>query len=89
MEILTGGVVKAGFHQVSIVPETITAIERQKEKKRPLWRISSTLFFHTASDNILEPQGAFRTTESLRIYKSTTAGDQVASELDFINLSTK
>ncbi|RKO95563.1 hypothetical protein CAUPRSCDRAFT_12741 [Caulochytrium protostelioides] len=34
---------------------------RQQARGRPLWRVSSTLFFHTASDQLLEPLGPFKT----------------------------
>lgn len=87
MEIFTGGRVKAGYHEVAVVDSTIAAMEKQKAAGRPLWRISSTLFYHTASDNILEPLGHFKTEESLNLYHSEPAGDQVRKELGFLSLA--
>ncbi|KAI8905922.1 hypothetical protein EDD86DRAFT_193620 [Gorgonomyces haynaldii] len=87
LEYFTGGAVKAGFHEVAVVESTLQAIERQKQKQRPLWRISSTLFFHTCSDKFLEPLEPFRNPESIKQYPKTTAGDQVAYELGFLELS--
>jgi isopenicillin N synthase-like dioxygenase len=87
MEILTGGKVKAGFHEVTIVPETQSAIAKQIQLNRPLWRISSTLFFHVASDNYLEPLLHFSNKASIKDYPKITAGDQVRKELEFINLA--
>jgi isopenicillin N synthase-like dioxygenase len=87
IEFFTGGAVKAGFHEVAVVDQTIPAIERQKAAKRPLWRISSTLFFHIASDNFLDPLFQFRNEETLKKYRKQTAGDQVREELGFIKLA--
>ncbi|KAJ3413884.1 hypothetical protein HDV05_007326 [Chytridiales sp. JEL 0842] len=86
MEHLTGGRVMAGFHEVVVVPGTIDAIERQRAKNRPLWRISSTLFFHIASDNILKPIGPFATPEAEAKYAPIFTGTQVQKELGFIKL---
>lgn len=40
----------AGYHEVVVVDETLEAIQRAKDAGRSLWRISSTLFSHLASD---------------------------------------
>ncbi|KAJ3176822.1 hypothetical protein HK101_010368 [Irineochytrium annulatum] len=89
MEHLTGGAVVAGFHEVAVVPSTLQAIERQREKGRPLWRISSTLFYHIASDNELRPLGRFATAEALKKYPAMLTGTQVQAELGFIKLSAE
>ncbi|KAJ3025435.1 hypothetical protein HDV00_012716 [Rhizophlyctis rosea] len=86
MEWFTGGAVTAGFHEVVVVPQTLDAMEIQKSKNRPPWRISSTLFFHTASDNILHPLGKFATLEAKAKYPELPAGRQVQIELGFISL---
>ncbi|KAJ3300647.1 hypothetical protein HK104_008581 [Borealophlyctis nickersoniae] len=86
MEWLTGGEVKAGFHEVVVVPQTLEAMERQKARNRPLWRISSTLFFHIASDNVLTPLSDFATEESRKKYPEILTGKQVQKELGFISL---
>jgi hypothetical protein len=68
---------------------TAQAIERQKEEQRPLWRISSTLFSHVASDNTLQPLGKFAETEgAMDKYPPILTGKQVEDELKFISLST-
>jgi len=87
-EWLTGGEITAGFHEVVVSPETLAAIEKQKATGRPLWRISSTLFFHIASDKMLQPLGSFSTKASLEKFPPTLAGDQVAEELRQINLAS-
>eukprot|EP01116_Phalansterium_solitarium_P001611 TRINITY_DN11426_c0_g1_i1.p1 TRINITY_DN11426_c0_g1~~TRINITY_DN11426_c0_g1_i1.p1 ORF type:complete len:357 (-),score=91.10 TRINITY_DN11426_c0_g1_i1:121-1191(-) len=86
MEYLTGGYVKAGWHEVVVTKETVAAAEKAKEEKRSLWRVSSTLFSHVASDNTLVPLHKFATEETLAKYPSTLAGDQVQAELDLLQL---
>lgn len=88
MEYLTGGYIVAGFHEVVVSKETLEAIERRRSKNESLWRVSSTLFGHIATDLILEPLEAFRTQKSIEMYPSILAGDQVNAELNAIQLGT-
>lgn len=78
----------AGYHEVVVVPQTLAAMERNAALNRPLWRISSTLFSHIASDNMLKPLGHFATksSEVIKKYPETYAGDQVRKELEMIKL---
>jgi len=57
LEHLSGGLVKAGFHEVVVNQSTVETIERRKTSHpdRPLIRISSTFFFHLSSDFDLQP----------------------------------
>jgi isopenicillin N synthase-like dioxygenase len=57
LEHLTGGLIKAGFHEVVVNEATIDTIERRKASfpDRPLVRISSTFFWHLSSDFDLVP----------------------------------
>jgi hypothetical protein len=87
MEWLTGGVIRAGYHEVVIVKETMPAIEKQKQASRPLWRISSTLFYHIASDQPLKPLKQFATKDTDAMYPEMLTGDNVKLELGLINLS--
>jgi len=86
-EWLTGGAITAGFHEVIVAPETMAAVERAQKEGRSLWRVSSTLFSHIASDNELKPLAHFSTKEALEKYPPTVAGDQVAEELAQIKLA--
>lgn len=57
LEHLTGGLVKAGYHEVVVndaTTRTITA-RRRDFADRPLVRISSTMFWHLSSDYDLSP----------------------------------
>jgi isopenicillin N synthase-like dioxygenase len=85
-EHLTGGHVLAGFHEVVVTPATVTAIASASAAGRSLWRISSTLFSHIASDVTLQPLGDFATPEALAAYPPMFTGDHVKAELDAINL---
>ncbi|UPK90854.1 hypothetical protein LCI18_001789 [Fusarium solani-melongenae] len=57
IEHITGGLIKAGFHEVVVNEKTIETIEKRKREfpDRPLVRISSTLFWHLGSDFDLVP----------------------------------
>jgi len=57
LEYLTGGYIKAGFHEVIYSEKTKLAVEKAKAEGRILWRISSTLFSHIRKDVVLEPLG--------------------------------
>lgn len=57
LEHITGGLIKAGYHEVVVNQQTLGAIERRKVSfpSRPLIRISSTFFWHLSSDYDLVP----------------------------------
>jgi len=86
-EWLTGGHVTAGFHEVVVTDRTIEAIEKAKIAGKSLWRVSSTLFSHIASDNTLAPIGHFANDEANEKYRTIKAGVQVANELRAIKLA--
>ncbi|KAI9915352.1 hypothetical protein PsorP6_008102 [Peronosclerospora sorghi] len=86
MEYLTGGYIQAGFHEVVVAETTLTTIAQRKNAGKSLWRVSSTLFSHTASDKMLKPLGHFATSEALAKYPPILAGQQVLEELAQIKL---
>ncbi|KAK3399201.1 hypothetical protein B0T20DRAFT_392218 [Sordaria brevicollis] len=57
LEHITGGLIKAGFHEVVVNERTVEVIKKRKEQfpDRPLIRISSTFFWHLNSDHDLAP----------------------------------
>lgn len=57
LEHATGGLVKAGYHEVVVNEQTMDVIARRKVENpdRPLVRISSTFFWHLSSDHDLVP----------------------------------
>ncbi|KAL2256735.1 hypothetical protein VTK26DRAFT_1196 [Humicola hyalothermophila] len=57
LEHMTGGLVKAGYHEVVVNERTVQVIadRRQRFPHRPLIRISSTFFWHLSSDEDLAP----------------------------------
>jgi len=85
-EYLTGGEVLAGFHEVVVTENTLKAAEVAKKSGKSLWRVSSTLFSHIASDEILKPLSSFTTKETVKKYPPIKAGHQVRLELEAINL---
>ena len=84
LEHLTGGHVLAGFHEVVISKETCSVIEQRKQEGSSLWRVSSTLFGHVQSDQVLQPLPPFDKKTS--DYGPILAGDHVTSELRAIAL---
>ncbi|KAI1138402.1 Clavaminate synthase-like protein [Hypoxylon sp. FL0543] len=57
LEHLTGGLVKAGYHEVVVNDATLKTVETRRRDfpNRPLVRISSTFFWHLSSDYDLAP----------------------------------
>jgi len=57
LEHITGGLVKAGYHEVVVNEQTVETIKRRRNEfpERPLIRISSTFFWHLSSDFDLTP----------------------------------
>lgn len=57
LEHLTGGLVKAGYHEVVVTDQTVAAVKCRAAQfpDRPLIRISSTFFWHLSSDFDLRP----------------------------------
>lgn len=57
LEHATGGLVKAGYHEVVVNERTLEVIEDRRARfpDRPLVRISSTFFWHLSSDYDLAP----------------------------------
>jgi len=86
-EVLTGGAVLAGFHEVVVNEQTVAAAEAAKAAGRSLWRISSTLFGHIASDQSLLPVAHFKDQPNAHKYPEITAGEQVLAELKAISLA--
>jgi isopenicillin N synthase-like dioxygenase len=88
-EYLTGGHVLAGFHEVVVNEQAVAAAEAARAAGRSLWRISSTLFCHIASKEILEPQAHFANEPTAANYPPITAGEQVLNELKAISLANE
>lgn len=86
MEWLTGGYVRAGMHEVVCSEATVKAVERAKALCRSLWRVSSTVFGHIASDQVLEPLGKFLEETTRQQYCAVAAGEYVKNELEVIRL---
>lgn len=63
--------------QVVVGTKTLAAVDAARAKGRPLWRVSSTVFAHVASDAVLRPLGAFADQpRAAEAYPPTSAGLQ-------------
>jgi isopenicillin N synthase-like dioxygenase len=89
LEYLTGGYIHCGFHEVVVSSETAEAVKKAKENGKILWRVSSTLFSHVASDQKLRPLNEFDTKEANEKYPEMYCGDFVTNELRQIRLQRK
>lgn len=88
IEYLTGGHVLAGFHEVIVSSGTVDVINKRKKENKSLWRVSSTLFGHIQSDQILEPLDRFKSSPEIASkFPPIYAGDQVKVELEAISLA--
>jgi len=88
IEHLTGGYIKAGYHEVLITEKTLQQVEVAKSQGKHLWRISSTLFSHVASDHMLTVMYGTEEEklEAKEKYKDILAGEHVNNDLKFIKL---
>jgi len=86
IEYLTAGAVKAGMHEVIVTKEAVDRAVSAVAAGRPGWRISSTLFAHVASNQILAPLPPFDQREDAAAYPPMSAGDQVMAVLRQIKL---
>ena len=64
------------------------AAAKAKADGKSLWRISSTVFGHLASDRWLEPVGHFATEAAKAEYPGMYVGDFVSKELESIALKS-
>jgi len=85
LEWMTGGYIKAGFHEVVVSKETQKKIKEKEKLKESLWRVSSTFFSHLRSDEILEP--LMGKEEDKIKYPKIKVGEQVQNELKDIALA--
>ncbi|KAK9910006.1 hypothetical protein M0R45_033983 [Rubus argutus] len=86
IEWLTAGDCIAGMHEVVVTNRTTDAVKLAMEQNRFLWRVSSTLFGHIASDAVLKPLGHFAESPLASKYPPIYAGEFVEQELSVINL---
>ncbi|OWZ67670.1 hypothetical protein AYX14_01473 [Cryptococcus neoformans] len=93
IEWLTGGLIKAGYHEVVCTEATLETLRIRKSEfpGRPSIRISSTFFWHLSPDYELSPIPSLRREAEKRFgkqedYGTMLVGDQVRRELGLIAL---
>lgn len=87
LEYLTGSFIKAGYHEVVVNSDTYQVMKQKFQNgETNLWRVSSTLFSHVMSDQILEPLPSFHELQHSIIYPPILAGEMVQNELRSITL---
>ncbi|KAK3409144.1 hypothetical protein EUGRSUZ_J01253 [Eucalyptus grandis] len=86
IEWLTAGDCIAGMHEVVVTSRTMDAVAAASKQNRSLWRVSSTLFAHIATDAMLKPLGHFADSPLASKYPPMCAGEFIKQELAVINL---
>lgn len=93
LEWMSGGLIKAGYHEVVCTQETLNTMARMKVEHpdRPPIRISSTFFYHLSSDYDLAPLPPLADEAEKRFgtqdqYGAMKVGDQVKRALGSIAL---
>ncbi|ORX37546.1 hypothetical protein BD324DRAFT_622325 [Kockovaella imperatae] len=93
LEWITGGYIKAGYHEVVCTDATLAAMNRRKTAfpQRPLIRISSTFFWHLSPDHLLVPIPGLQACAEAQFgpqkdYGEMLVGNQVLQELGLIAL---
>ena len=74
--------------QVVCTEATRAAVARARAAGRPLCRVSSTVFAHIASDELLRPIGRFAEEPRKPSYVDMLAGEFVQQELEVIKLKS-
>ena len=74
--------------QVVCTEATRAAVDRARAAGRPLCRVSSTVFAHIASDELLRPIGRFAEEPRKPAYVDMLAGEFVQQELEVIKLKS-
>ena len=91
LEWLTGGYIKAGFHEVVYTDKTKEKVQKRLETKpdEPVWRVSSTLFSHIKHDLSLAPLNELKDLHdegALEKYYEITSQEKTMEELKAISL---
>jgi len=100
LEHITGGLIKAGYHEVVVNDATLATMANRSVAypDRPQIRISSTFFYHLSSDYDLSPipqlsekapvyaRGLLDPTADQPVYEAMKVGHQVQNELQHIAL---
>jgi isopenicillin N synthase-like dioxygenase len=87
MEYVTGGYIKAGYHEVVVDDSTRAAAARARREGKSLWRVSSTMFGTVRSDAKLTPLERFASEPLAHQYPPLPAGQQVLNELMAIGMA--
>ena len=75
--------------QVVCSEDTLIALKSAQAQGSSTWRVSSTVFGHIASDQVLTPLGHFATPQATQEYPAIDAGKFVQQELEAIKLKQR
>lgn len=92
MEWLTGGYIKAGFHEVVFTEKAAEVLAKNKEEGKSSWRVSSTLFSHIRSEVSIAPLEELKHVHvegAKDKYYEITSIEKTMEELKAINLHSE
>ena len=94
IEWLTGGYIKAGFHEVVYTEETKEKVNKRREVKPEghIWRVSSTLFSHIRHDLSIAPLDTLshlHDEDAKEKYQDITSEEKTMEELKAISLHSE
>ena len=75
LQYITAGYAEAGMHEVVVLPELLEDVQMAKNEGRSTTRVSSNLFVHLASNQVLQPLGKFAETDDAIEYPPQYAGN--------------
>ncbi len=81
LESLTGGFLKAGFHEVVIDKDVVMQLQALNGFKDTLIRVSSTVFGHGNSDYAADPVRQFAIPTTIARYGRRSFGDMMMAEI--------
>lgn len=86
LEHVTGGLIKAGYHEVVVNDSTLNTVaaRRRDFPERPLIRISSTFFWHLSSDYDLSPIPALATRAKEMRARNFDLGRDEGEEIEYV-----
>ncbi len=85
-EILTGGAIRAGMHEVVTMPEAILQASVDMGAGRSTVRVAGPLFAQSGPGVVLSPRGRFDTPEARQAYPPTLSEVHQAAEIAANNL---
>lgn len=84
IEYLTGGYIKAGYHEVLITNKALNKAKENTKINKSTWRVSSTMFAHFNNESTLKVIDKFKNDTIIKVYPEIKKGKWLINELNKI-----